>query len=81
MASYELDRRGGHYDDLRAGTIAAVIASVHRDTKRCPEPYSALDFTPWNECHEAADAEPILLDDDDAQSELIERMMFPGRGA
>lgn len=80
MASYQLDQRGGHYDDLRAGAIASVIGNVHRDRKRHPEPFSELDFTPWNEySRERRAAEPILLDDADAQSDLISRTMFPPR--
>lgn len=77
MAIYELDRRGGHYDDLRAGAIASMIGNVHRDAKAHPEPFGPLDFIPWNE-HHGAIAEPVLLDDKEGQSALILRTMFPG---
>lgn len=32
--------------DLQAGIIAAVIANVHRDHKRRPQPYRPEDFMP-----------------------------------
>lgn len=80
MASYQLDRRGGHYDDLRAGTIASMLANINRNENVRKEPFEALDFIPWNETHEAeAHAEPILLDDADAQSNLLFSKMFPNR--
>lgn len=84
MASYQLDRRGSHYDDLRAGTIASMLANIHRDEKVRSKPFDALHFTPWNELRkeqERAEAEPILLDDPDAQSELLLSMMFPKKAA
>ncbi|SPR97349.1 conserved hypothetical protein [Cupriavidus taiwanensis] len=80
MASYQIDQRGGHYDDLRAGAITSVLANIHRDRERQPDPFTNLDFIPWNEHHRAAhDAEPVLLDDPEAQSRLIDQMMFPKR--
>jgi hypothetical protein len=84
MASYQLDRRGGHYDDLRAGTIASMLANINRDVKVRRDPFDALDFIPWNEVRELreqAKNEPILLDDPDAQSELLFSKMFPNRNA
>lgn len=80
MASYQIDQRGGHYDDLRAGAIVSMLANIHRNPERRREPYGNLDFVPWNEyCGAAQDEEPILLDDDEAQSALIEQMLFPAR--
>jgi hypothetical protein len=81
MASYQLDRRGGHYDDLRAGTIAAMLANINRDARVRREPFEALDFIPWNEVHASANesAEPVLLQDADAQSDLLFSKMFPNR--
>nr|WP_316150431.1 hypothetical protein [Cupriavidus sp. BIC8F] len=81
MALYQIDGRGPHYDDLRAGTIASTIANVHRNEKVRREPFDALDFIPWNDLRrEAAKAqEPILLDDPDAQAELLFSTMFPTR--
>lgn len=80
MAFYQLEPWGSHYDDLRAGAIASLIANVHRDRQRHSEPFGNLDFIPWNEhCRASNAAEPILLDDPEAQSNLIDQMMFPKR--
>ncbi|WP_444551312.1 phage tail assembly protein T [Burkholderia pseudomallei] len=80
MASYQLDRRGGHYDDLRAGTVASMLANINRNEKVRREPFGVLDFIPWNEMHETEEqAEPILLDDPEAQSSLLFSTMFPNR--
>ncbi|WP_419951037.1 phage tail assembly protein T [Cupriavidus phytorum] len=80
MASYQVDQRGGVYDDLRAGAIASTIANIHRDRKARSEPFGCFDMTPWSEHHAAAnDAEPVLLDDPEEQAKLIERVMFPRR--
>jgi hypothetical protein len=81
MASYQIDHRRGHYDDLRAGTIASMLANINRDTKARREPFGPLDFMTWNELvrAEADDVEPVLLDDPDAQSELLLSMMFPNK--
>ncbi|MDR8400113.1 hypothetical protein NE850_27770 [Paraburkholderia sp. USG1] len=83
MASYQIDQRGGHYDDLRAGTIASMLANINRDSKVKREPFGTLDFIPWNEVHqvEADEVKPVLLDDPDAQSELLLSMMFPNKAA
>lgn len=71
---------GSHYDDLRAGTVAAMVANVHRNERVRPEPFEALEFIPWNDHHaQRVDPEPILLPDKEAQSLLIETMMFPRR--
>ena len=81
MASYQIDRRGGHYDDLRAGAITSMLANINRNTKVRREPFGTLEFIPWNEVHEAANepSVPILLDDPDAQAELLFSAMFPNR--
>lgn len=80
MASYEIDQRGGHYDDLRAGMIASTFANAHRDSKMRPTPFGPLDFVGWSECHRDSEAaEPILLDDPEEQSKMLDRMLFPSR--
>lgn len=83
MASYQLDQRGGHFDDLRAGTIASMLANINRDTKARKEPFGALDFIPWNEMRQLEEEEvtPVLLDDPDKQSALVLSMMFPDKEA
>lgn len=80
MAYYRLEPWGSHYDDLRAGVVASMIGNVHRDRKRQAAPFGDLDFIPWNEHSRAGRAaEPILLEDAEAQSSLIDQMMFPKR--
>lgn len=80
MALYQLDRRGTYYDDLRAGTIASMLANINRDTKAHPDAWGPLDFMHWNEHHEAQQSvTPILLDDPDAHSDLMFSMLFPKR--
>lgn len=81
MASYQLDHRGSHYDDLRAGTIASMFANVNRNVKVKPEPWGPLDFMTWNELQQAKVEEeaPVLLEDPDAHSNLVLSMMFPNR--
>lgn len=83
-ASYRLDGRGPHYDDLRAGVIASMIANVHRDTARRPEPFDMLDFIPWSDRHgdmpttdAAREDSPVLLGDADAQTKLLISNLFP----
>lgn len=70
---------GEHIADLRAGQICATVANVHRDTKAKREPFSPLDFLPWNLSGKTGKtAEPILLDDPEAQSDLIVKTIFGG---
>lgn len=81
MAFYELEPWGSHYDDLRTGTIASMLANINRDTKKQSEPFGVLDFIPWNEHQkfDEAEAKPVLLDDPDKQAELVLSTMFPNR--
>ena len=44
MAYMTLEPFGPNRDDLRAGTIAAVIANVNRDSRKRSEPFSPGDF-------------------------------------
>lgn len=80
MAFYRLEPWGSHYDDLRAGAVASMIGNVHRDRQKHAQPFGDLDFIPWNEHSRAGRAaEPVLLEDVEAQSDLIARVMFPTR--
>lgn len=81
MASYQIDHRGSHYDDLRAGTITSMLANINRNAKVKREPWGPLDFMTWNELNHAKSEEgaAVLLDDPDAQSNLIFSMMFPSK--
>lgn len=84
MASYQVDNRGSHYDDLRAGAVVSMLANIHRNTQKRPEPYGPLDLIPWSEHHAARATEEnepaaVLLPDAEAQSKLILSMMFPSK--
>ena len=61
---------GTHYDDLRAGTVAAAIYNVHRDTKKRPEPFKELDFVPWNDAAQQA-ALPLQLPTAAAEADAL----------
>lgn len=80
MAFFELEPWGSHYDDLRFGTLTSMLANIHRNEKVRRKPFGALEFMNWNDTHQQmANAPPILLEDPEAQSRLIESMMFPRR--
>ncbi|MFM0506688.1 phage tail assembly protein T [Paraburkholderia sp. RL17-373-BIF-A] len=81
MASYQIDHRGSHYDDLRAGTITSMLANINRNAKVRAEPWGPLDFMTWNELHmaKAEEETAVLLDDPDAQSNLLLSMLFPSK--
>lgn len=80
MAFSQIEPFGSHVEDLRAGTVATMLANINRNTKVAPEPFGVLDFIPWNDGYaQASEAAPILLDDPEDQSALIESMMFPKR--
>jgi hypothetical protein len=76
LAFAEMEPFGAPFDDLRAGTIASAIYNVNRDFKARPEPFGALDFMPWAQDGETPVDEPIELDDDKAQSDLIRAAIF-----
>lgn len=54
-----------------------MLANLHRDTKRRPEPYGMLDFLPWRNVPTAT--EPILVEDKDAQAQLLSVALFGKR--
>lgn len=54
----------------------ALLANVNRSAKDMPEPYKAEDFIPWRDAGPVEEAEPVLLDDPVAQSNLIRAAMF-----
>lgn len=77
LAFYELEPFGDQVADMRHGTAAALLANVNRNGKEKPEPYRAADFIQWGElCEAEPEAEPTLLDDPVAQSNLIRAAMF-----
>lgn len=54
----------------------ALTANLNRDSKVRPEPFTSDDFIPWRATGRAEEAEPILLDDDAAQANLVRAMVF-----
>lgn len=56
QAYHALEPIGAERADLNAGIIAAVIANVHRDPKRKPDPFTAADFMP---IYDRKEAQPI----------------------
>lgn len=78
MAFERLEPFGGLAHDFRAGQIAAVIANTHRDPERHPDAFTADDFMP--SLRDALEGAPsaVLLDDPDAQSALLDRVLFGG---
>lgn len=76
LAFSEFEPFGAPFDDLRAGTIASAIYNVNRNTEKRPEPFGALEFMSWARSGEAPADEPIELDDDKAQSDLIRAAIF-----
>lgn len=46
-ALYQADPWGERRADLRAGIGHALFANANRDTKQRPEPFSPLDFMPY----------------------------------
>lgn len=67
---------GGLHDELMAGQIAAVTANVHRDPKKS-QAFEPADFGPGLR-RIKADAEPALLADPEAHSDLLMRKLFAG---
>ena len=54
-----------------------MLANVNRDGKARPEPYKAEDFIHWRDTGQREeDAEPVLLDDPVAQSNLMRAAIF-----
>lgn len=58
---WERHRARERQQDRRAGEIAAVIASAHRDPDKRRDPFTWLDFFPeWREAHPAQTDEEML---------------------
>lgn len=73
-----LEPFGSHFDDLRAGSIAAATYNINRDPQQRSEPFAPLDFMPWNALHEQQQERPVLGAGMDAEqlSALIDAQMF-----
>lgn len=76
-AFYALEPWGDLVADQRHGIATAALANVHRDSKRTPEPYRAVDFIYWHPSHsEATAGQAVFKSDPEAQSQLIKQMIF-----
>ncbi|HWO99203.1 MAG TPA: DUF4035 domain-containing protein [Methylococcus sp.] len=49
--------------DLRSAMIAALLANIHRDGDRHPEPFQIADFLPRFGSHEPDDADPEKIEE------------------
>lgn len=76
QAYYQLEPFGEVVADERHGAALALHANLNRDVKARPDPFVPDDFIPWRETREASDEEPILLEDDKAQADLVRAMVF-----
>ncbi|MES2218363.1 MAG: hypothetical protein V4501_08120 [Pseudomonadota bacterium] len=65
---------------MRHGEATRVLAEINRNRKERPEPYKAQDFIFWgirSDAKAANDAaEPVLISDKKAQSDLIRAHIF-----
>lgn len=77
MAFYDLEPFGDVVADLRAGSVAAVIANVNRNAEKREQPFTADDFIFWRDTGaRPAEDEPVLLEDPVAQSNLLRAALF-----
>jgi hypothetical protein len=77
MAFYEIEPFGDEVADLRHGTACALLANTNRDRETRPEPFAPADFIHWGDAAgQHIEAEPVLLDDPVAQSNLIKAQLF-----
>jgi hypothetical protein len=77
MAFYEIEPFGDEVEDLRHGTACALLANTNRDRESRPEPFGPSDFIHWGDAAgHHVEAEPVLLDDPVAQSNLIKAQLF-----
>jgi hypothetical protein len=75
QAYYQLEPFGSLIDDERHGVAVSALANINRDSKTRPEPYKSSDFIAWRS-FDKVDAGPILMQNAEAQSELIKRKIF-----
>ena len=60
MAFYALEPWGSMIEDHRFGTVAALLANIHRDRKKRLQPFSWKDFFPQPETKTVKHAEAAL---------------------
>lgn len=59
MAYAALEPFGPQRDDVRAGTVAATLANIHRDRKARPSPFTSEDFFPSEEVPEETEDDKL----------------------
>ncbi|WP_321940045.1 hypothetical protein [Paraburkholderia sp. J8-2] len=83
MAYSGLELFGPEADDLRAGTLAAAIYNVNRNSKRRPKPFGVIDVFPWFGLASRPDTAkgdaPLLLPDPVEQTALMKAALFGKR--
>jgi len=60
---------------MRHGVATALLANVNRNAEARPELYKPEDFVPWVK-RETVEAEPVVLIDPVAHSNLIRAALF-----
>jgi hypothetical protein len=79
MAYYTLEPFGEQIADIRHGIAVSTLANINRDSKQRKAPYEASVFIPWHEDnHNPKSNEPLLLEDPDAQTNLMLAAMAGG---
>jgi hypothetical protein len=63
MAFERLEPFGALHQELMLGQVCAVIANVHRDSKRRSDPFAPQDFMPGLRKALGQGTDAILLDD------------------
>ena len=76
QAYYTLEPFGEEIADLRHGVATSVLANINRNGEARPEPYRAEDFIHWRDSGPVEEAEPVLLGDPVAQSNLMRAALF-----
>lgn len=72
-----LEPFGSHYQDLRAGTIAAAVVNVARDAEKTPKPYGPLDFVPWNfEAQHPAEKPERVFASEQEEADFLDATIF-----
>ena len=71
----QIEPFGSHYDDLRAGQVVASVYNVHRDVKQHQQPFSPLEFTPWNDLQRKLSEPVVEVDDPLVRSDQIRALL------
>jgi hypothetical protein len=71
---FAIEPVGAMVHDYAQAHIASIMANVNRDSKKRPNPYVIDEFLLFS--RQVKPEEPIILDDPEAQSNLIKQMLF-----